>query len=48
MTKYVYEYDIWNGVKSVRPVEYSTSLNVEAPKKKGSKKEAPISDKEKE
>lgn len=42
--EYIYEYDLWGGVKSCTPKEEK----VEAPKKKGSKKEAPISDKEKE
>lgn len=32
--EYVYEYDIWGGVKSCTPKEEK----VEAPKKKGSKK----------
>ena len=42
--KYEYTYDIWGGVKTCIPVEDKK----EAPKKKGSKKEAPISDEEKE
>lgn len=43
--EYTYEYDIWGGVKSCTPV---VEEKKEALKKKGSKKEAPISDKEKE
>lgn len=42
--EYIYEYDLWGGVKSCTPVEDKK----EAPKKKGSKKEAPISDTEQE
>ena len=42
--KYEYTYDIWGGVNTCIPVEDKK----EAPKKKGSNKEAPISDEEKE
>lgn len=43
--EYTYEFDIWGGVKSCTPVAEEKK---EAPKKKGSKKEAPLSDEEKE